>query len=175
MADTKAQTTAQAEAQSAAETAARTTARAAADPTPALDRIQALPSWLLNRASVRGRRLVAEALARDGMRMPHHAVLSAVADLEPVAQAELGRTTGFDPKDMVGLLNDLQDQGLVTRAPDPNDRRKNAITLTPQGRKRLTRLAKLGEEANEALLSALSPAERELFLALLQRVVEGED
>ncbi|WP_414167524.1 MarR family winged helix-turn-helix transcriptional regulator [Streptoverticillium reticulum] len=175
MADTKAQTTAQAEAQSAAETAARTTARAAADPTPALDRIQALPSWLLNRASVRGRRLVAEALARDGMRMPHHAVLSAVADLEPVAQAELGRTTGFDPKDMVGLLNDLQDQGLVTRAPDPNDRRKNSITLTPQGRKRLTRLAKLGEEANESLLSALSPAERELFLALLQRVVEGED
>ncbi|MFF4740982.1 MarR family winged helix-turn-helix transcriptional regulator [Streptomyces sp. NPDC001262] len=171
MADTKAQTTAQTEAQSAAET----TARAAADPTPALDRIQALPSWLLNRASVRGRRLVAEALARDGMRMPHHAVLSAVADLEPVAQAELGRTTGFDPKDMVGLLNDLQDQGLVTRAPDPNDRRKNAITLTPQGRKRLTRLARLGEEANEALLSALSPAERELFLALLQRVVEGED
>ncbi|MGK5637178.1 MarR family winged helix-turn-helix transcriptional regulator [Streptomyces sp. URMC 126] len=138
---------------------------------PALTHIQSLPSWLLNRASARGRRLVADALAQDGMRMPHHAVLSAVADLGPVAQAELGRTTGFDPKDMVGILNDLQAQELITRAPDPSDRRKNAITLTDEGRKRLARLTELGDEANEELLSALSPAERQLFLALLARVV----
>ncbi|MCA6090835.1 MarR family winged helix-turn-helix transcriptional regulator [Streptomyces sp. SCA3-4] len=142
---------------------------------PALAHVRTLPSWLLNRASARGRRLVTEALARDGMRMPHHAVLSAVADLGPVAQAELGRTTGFDPKDMVGILNDLQAQELITRAPDPADRRKNAINLTPAGRRRLARLAKLGDEANETLLAALSPAERELFLALLTRVVEDDD
>ncbi|WP_370422584.1 MarR family winged helix-turn-helix transcriptional regulator [Streptomyces sp. QH1-20] len=141
---------------------------------PALTRIRSLPSWLLGRASARGRRLVGEALAREGMRMPHHAVLSAVADLGPVAQAELGRTTGFDPKDMVGILNDLQADDLVTRTPDPDDRRKNAITITPEGRRRLTRLAKLGDEANEALLAPLTPAEREQFLTLLTRVVEAE-
>ncbi|MBT2384718.1 MarR family winged helix-turn-helix transcriptional regulator [Streptomyces sp. ISL-11] len=139
---------------------------------PELTRIRALPSWLLNRASARGRRLVGEALAQEGMRMPHHAVLSAVADLGPVAQAALGRTTGFDPKDMVGIIDDLQAAGLVTRAPDPADRRKNAISLTPLGRTRLARLAELGEEANEELLTALSPAEREQFLALLARVAQ---
>ncbi|WP_171166931.1 MarR family winged helix-turn-helix transcriptional regulator [Streptomyces sp. I05A-00742] len=139
---------------------------------PTLARIQSLPSWLLNRASARGRRLVSDALAQDGMRMPHHAVLSAVADLGPVAQAELGRTTGFDPKDMVGILNELQAKELITRAPDPSDRRKNAITLTDEGRRRLDRLTRLGDEANEALLSALSPAERRLFLDLLARVVD---
>ncbi|MEV4440805.1 MarR family winged helix-turn-helix transcriptional regulator [Streptomyces sp. NPDC049577] len=146
-----------------------------AETEPALTRIRALPSWLLNRASARGRRLVSEAFAQDGMRMPHHAVLSAVADLGPVAQAQLGRTTGFDPKDMVGILNDLQAEGLVTRAPDPADRRKNAITITPAGRRRLTHLAALGDEANEALLAALTPVERELFLALLAKVVEDAD
>ncbi|MFI1796246.1 MarR family winged helix-turn-helix transcriptional regulator [Streptomyces sp. NPDC020379] len=142
---------------------------------PALTRIRALPSWLLNRASARGRRLVGEALAREGMRMPHHAVLSAVADLGPVAQAELGRTTGFDPKDMVGILNDLQAAELITRAPDPADRRKNAISLTPEGRRLRARLAILGEEANETLLAVLSPAEREQFLALLTRVAQVRD
>ncbi|MEV0265493.1 MarR family winged helix-turn-helix transcriptional regulator [Streptomyces sp. NPDC050617] len=141
---------------------------------PALARIQALPSWLLNRAAARGRRLVSEALAQDGLRMPHHAVLSAVADLGPVAQAELGRSTGFDPKDMVGFLNDLEAAGLITRAPDPKDRRKNAIAITPAGRRRLIRLARLGDEANEALLAPLSVTERELLLALLARVVEAE-
>ncbi|MEV4432502.1 MarR family winged helix-turn-helix transcriptional regulator [Streptomyces sp. NPDC049555] len=140
----------------------------------ALARLRTLPSWLLNRASARGRRLVTDALAEDGMRMQHHAVLSAVADLGPVAQAELGRTTGFDPKDMVGILNDLQAQELITRSPDPADRRKNAITLTSAGRDRLARLAELGEQANEALLAGLTPAERELFLALLARVA-GQD
>ncbi|MEV0275709.1 MarR family winged helix-turn-helix transcriptional regulator [Streptomyces sp. NPDC050610] len=141
---------------------------------PALARIQALPSWLLNRAAARGRRLVSEALAQDGLRMPHHAVLSAVADLGPVAQAELGRSTGFDPKDMVGFLNDLEAVGLITRTPDPKDRRKNAIAITAAGRRRLIRLARLGDEANEALLAPLSVTERELLLALLARVVDAE-
>ncbi|UQI49443.1 MarR family winged helix-turn-helix transcriptional regulator [Streptomyces sp. HU2014] len=138
-----------------------------------MTRIRALPSWQLNRASARGRRLVSEALAREGMRMPHHAVLSAVSDLGPVAQAELGRTTGFDPKDMVGILNDLQAAGLITRAPDPADRRKNAISLTDEGGRRLVRLAELGDEANEELLAGLTPGERERFLELLGKVAEG--
>ncbi|GAA0488218.1 MarR family winged helix-turn-helix transcriptional regulator [Streptomyces stramineus] len=142
---------------------------------PALTRIRALPTWLLNRASARGRRLVGEAFAGEGVRMPHHAVLAAVADHGPVAQAELGRTTGFDPKDMVGILNDLQAAELVTRTPDPADRRKNAIALTAAGRRSLARLAALGDEANAALLAPLSPAEREQFLALLARVARADD
>ncbi|MCC3770936.1 MarR family winged helix-turn-helix transcriptional regulator [Streptomyces sp. UNOC14_S4] len=143
-------------------------------PEPELDRIRALPSWLLNRASARGRGLVSEALAAEGMRMPHHAVLCAVADLGPVAQAELGRRTGFDPKDMVGILNDLQGAGLITRAPDPADRRKNAIALTGEGRRLLGRLTVLGERANEVLLEGLSPREREVFVELLRRVAAGD-
>ncbi|WP_058042537.1 MarR family winged helix-turn-helix transcriptional regulator [Streptomyces roseifaciens] len=142
---------------------------------PTLDRIRALPSWLLNRASARGRRLLGEAFAREGLRMPHHAVLAAVADSGPVAQAALGRMTGFDPKDMVGILNDLQRAGFVTRTPDPGDRRKNAIALTAEGRSCLHRLACLGDEANEALLGALTPAEREQFTALLARVAEERE
>ena len=101
--------------------------------------IRALPSWLLGRAAARGHRLVAEALASEGLRMMHHAVLSAVAELGPVSQAELGRTLGIDPKDMVAIVNDLQKEGLVTRTPDPEDRRKNAIGISDDGRRRLRR------------------------------------
>ncbi|MFG2598223.1 hypothetical protein [Streptomyces sp. NPDC048462] len=45
------------------------------------------------------------------VRMWHHVALAAVADLAPVAQAELGRTVSLDPKDVVGILNDLQTAG----------------------------------------------------------------
>jgi DNA-binding MarR family transcriptional regulator len=135
-----------------------------------LSAIRALPSWLLGRAAARGRALVAEALAAAGRKMWHHVVLSAVSDLGPVAQAELGRSIQLDPKDLVGVLNDLQDAGLVLREPDPRDRRKNAVSITEEGARLLARCEQVAREANEALLSPLSEAEREQFMGLLIRI-----
>ncbi|WP_141202826.1 MarR family winged helix-turn-helix transcriptional regulator [Streptomyces griseorubiginosus] len=143
--------------------------------TRAPSRIRSLPSWLLGRAAARGHRLVAEALAQVGMRMMHHAVLSAVAELGPVSQAELGRSLSIDPKDMVAILNDLQNDGLVTRAPDAKDRRKNAIALSPSGKRRLLQTEKLGDEANDLLTAALTPAERTQLMGLLARIVQPEE
>ncbi|AZQ38744.1 MarR family transcriptional regulator [Streptomyces cyaneochromogenes] len=139
-------------------------------PEAPLPAIRSLPSWLLGRAAARGRALVAEALAAEGMKMWHHVVLSAVRDLAPVAQADLGRSVRLDPKDLVGILNDLQSAGLVVREPDPNDRRKNAVSLTDEGGRLLKRCEKAAREANDALLAPLSAAERDRFTDLLIRI-----
>ncbi|MEW2806074.1 MarR family transcriptional regulator [Streptomyces massasporeus] len=140
-----------------------------------LPAIRSLPSWLLGRAAARGRALVAEALAAEDMRMWHHVVLSAVRDLEPVAQADLGRGVRLDPKDLVGVLNDLQAAGLVVREPDPKDRRKNAVSLTERGARLLKRCEKAARAANDELLAPLSAAEREQFTALLLRISATAD
>jgi MarR family transcriptional regulator, lower aerobic nicotinate degradation pathway regulator len=132
--------------------------------------IRSLPSWLLVRAAARGRALVAEALAVEGLKMWHHVVLSAVRDLAPVAQADLGRSVLLDPKDLVGVLNDLQAAGHVVREPDPADRRKNRVSLTAEGEHLLKRCEKAAREANDALLAPLSATERDRFLQLLSRV-----
>lgn len=132
--------------------------------------IRSLPSWLLGRAATRGRALVADALAAEGQKMWHHVVLSAVRDLQPVAQADLGRSVGLDPKDLVGVLNDLQSAGHVERAPDPRDRRKNAVTLTDDGARLLGRCEKAARAANDELLAPLSAAERDQFMGLLTRI-----
>ncbi|MGW0286471.1 MarR family winged helix-turn-helix transcriptional regulator [Streptomyces sp. NPDC003236] len=135
-----------------------------------LPAIRALPSWVLGRAAARGRALVADALAAEGMRMWHHVVLSAVRDLAPVAQADLGRGVGLDAKDLVGVLNDLQSAGLVLRDPDPRDRRKNAVSLTEDGARLLARCEKAAREANDELLAPLSTTERDQFMGLLIRI-----
>ncbi|MEV6293412.1 MarR family transcriptional regulator [Streptomyces sp. NPDC051896] len=135
-----------------------------------LPAIRSLPSWLLGRAAARGRSLVADALAAQGQKMWHHVVLSAVRDLQPVAQADLGRSVGLDPKDLVGVLNDLQSAGHVVRAPDPRDRRKNAVSLTDDGARLLVRCEKAAREANDELLAPLSAAERDHFTGLLIRI-----
>ncbi len=135
-----------------------------------LPAIRSLPSWLLGRAAARGRTLVAEALAEEDMRMWHHVVLSAVRDLGPVAQADLGRGIGLDPKDLVGILDDLQSADLVVREPDPKDRRKNAVSLTARGARLLKRCEKAARAANDELLAPLSAAEREQFTDMLRRI-----
>ncbi|GAA3881655.1 hypothetical protein GCM10023084_38220 [Streptomyces lacrimifluminis] len=132
--------------------------------------IRVLPSWILGRAADRGRALVTAALADEGLKMWHHVVLSAVAELGPVAQAELVRGVGLDAKDMVGVLNDLQDKSLIVRAPDPHDRRKNAVTATAEGRRLLARCERAARKANDELLAPLTVVERELFIGLLTRV-----
>ncbi|WP_230194203.1 MarR family winged helix-turn-helix transcriptional regulator [Streptomyces coriariae] len=139
-------------------------------PEAPLSAIRSLPSWLLGRAAARGRALVAEALAVEGLKMWHHVVLSAVRDLAPVAQADLGRSVGLDPKDLVGILNDLQLAGLAVREPDPNDRRKNAVSLTEEGRRLLRRCEKAARQANDVLLAPLSATERDLLMGLLIRI-----
>ncbi|MFG3027531.1 MarR family winged helix-turn-helix transcriptional regulator [Streptomyces sp. NPDC048253] len=139
-------------------------------PEAPLSAIRSLPSWLLGRAAARGRALVAEALAVEGLKMWHHVVLSAVRDLAPVAQADLGRSVGLDPKDLVGILDDLQLAGLAVREPDPNDRRKNAVSLTEEGRRLLRRCEKAAREANDVLLAPLSAAERDHLTGMLIRI-----
>ncbi|MFD7939145.1 MarR family winged helix-turn-helix transcriptional regulator [Streptomyces sp. NPDC059755] len=139
-------------------------------PEAPLSAIRSLPSWLLGRAAARGRALVAEALAVEGLKMWHHVVLSAVRDLAPVAQADVGRSVGLDPKDLVGILNDLQLAGLAVREPDPNDRRKNAVSLTEEGRRLLRRCEQAAREANDVLLAPLSAAERDHLTGMLIRI-----
>ncbi|WP_164417701.1 MarR family winged helix-turn-helix transcriptional regulator [Streptomyces salinarius] len=139
-----------------------------------LPEIRSLPSWLLGRAAARGRALVADALAAEGLKMWHHVVLSAVRDLAPVAQADLGRGIGLDPKDLVGVLNDLQSAGLVVRVPDPGDRRKNAVSLTEEGGRVLVRCEEAARAANAELLAPLTEDERARLMDLVRRVAGTE-
>ncbi|GAA0389459.1 MarR family transcriptional regulator [Microbispora corallina] len=139
----------------------------------ALAHIQSLPSWLAGRVAERGRSLVAEAIAGEGLKLSHHAVLAAVSEYGPVAQADVVRRLGFDPKDVVILLNQLEEAGLAIREPDPRDRRKNAVTVTPAGVRTLERCAELAERANAELLAPLSAAEGRQLMELLTRVYQS--
>jgi DNA-binding MarR family transcriptional regulator len=72
----------------------------------------------------------------------------------------------------VATINELADQQLVERAPDPADRRRNIITITPAGRRQLRRLDKQLTRIQDELLAALSPDERDQLARLLRRVLD---
>ncbi|WP_431784223.1 MarR family winged helix-turn-helix transcriptional regulator [Streptomyces chumphonensis] len=135
------------------------------DPTPA--RLRAVPSRLLSHAAGTAERFVTERLATEGAHKWHFAVLVALAEAGPASQAELSRRTGVYRSDMVAVLKELADAGSVRRAPDPADRRRNVVTLTSGGRRRLERLDVLVADAQRELLAPLTEVQRDELTRLL--------
>ncbi|MFC4906965.1 MarR family winged helix-turn-helix transcriptional regulator [Actinomadura gamaensis] len=135
-------------------------------------RLRNAPSWLIGQASAHGHRLVTERFAAADARGHHYRLLAALAESGPASQAELGRRTGIDRSDVVAALNELADRRLVERSPDPADRRRNVVTLTPEGTRRLAVLDDVLAQIQDDLCAPLSPAERAELVRLLTRLVE---
>ncbi|WP_419999522.1 MarR family winged helix-turn-helix transcriptional regulator [Streptomyces boninensis] len=140
--------------------------------TPA--RLAGMPSWLITHTSVHAFRLVQEAFAANGARHYQYALMAALAEFGPSSQAALGRRCGIDRSDVVAAVNDLVERDLVERTPDPADRRRNTITLTAAGKRRLAKLDKALGAVQEQLLAPLNDAERKQLTALLTRVLEHQ-
>ena len=136
-------------------------------------RLRGTAAWLLGRAALRGHHLTYQLLDGAGLRKSHYAVLAALAEFGPAAQADIGRRLGVDRSDMVAVLNDLERAAYISRVPDPSDRRRNRVSLTAGGQSALGRCDRLVTQADAALLESLSPAEREQLVSLLERIADA--
>lgn len=134
-------------------------------------RLQGLPSRLLGLAAGYAQRLVGERLATLDARKWHYAVLAALEEFGPDSQSGLSDRTGIYRSDLVATINDLTARGLVVRAPDPADRRRNAVTLTDEGRRHLKRLDALIADGQAAFLAPLSEADRAELIRILKLIV----
>ncbi|AXB44559.1 MarR family winged helix-turn-helix transcriptional regulator [Amycolatopsis albispora] len=139
--------------------------------TSAPARLAGLPSWLLTQTAQHAHRLIADELATADARGHHYRLLATLDETGPASQAELGRRTGIHFSDVVAVLNELAERGLLDRAPDPADRRRNVITITAAGRRQLKKLDRLVAGVQDQLLEPLSPAEREQLTGLLTRLL----
>ncbi len=97
--------------------------------------------FLLSRASGVVAKSVSEALAPLGLRVRSYSILAfASEETGGVNQRRLAALMGLDPSQVVALVDELENRGLVRRVSDPNDRRNKLIEATEEGR-RLRRTA----------------------------------
>ncbi|MER5626349.1 MarR family winged helix-turn-helix transcriptional regulator [Streptosporangium sp. NPDC002544] len=139
---------------------------------PPPQRLRTLPSRLTNHAALIANRIVDQALAQAGVRRYHYSLLAALEEYGPDSQAALGRRTGIDRSDMVATVNDLAERHLLERAPDPEDRRRNIVTITAAGQKQLAHLDRLLAAAQDEYLAPLPAADRRNLIDLLTRLVD---
>jgi len=136
----------------------------------ALDRVAGRPTWLLSRASARAQALLADAFAAEGVRGYHFRLLAALDQYGASSQADLARSTGIDRSDVVAILNELVERGLAKRSPDPDDGRRNVITITKLGLSTLERLDRTLDGVQAALLAPLEPSDRRALVRLLAKL-----
>ncbi|MDP9869937.1 MULTISPECIES: MarR family winged helix-turn-helix transcriptional regulator [Streptosporangium] len=122
-------------------------------------------------------------LAAHGISMWAYAVLAALEDNAVRTQAALAEAIGADKTRIISTLDRLQEAGLITRDPDPRDRRARVLAITARGGE-VCRSVRAGIQANEdRLLARLPEGERESFLRAVrtlsrltrEEIVSGTD
>ncbi|WP_092536229.1 MarR family winged helix-turn-helix transcriptional regulator [Amycolatopsis arida] len=134
-------------------------------------RLATKPSWLITQLAVHVRRLVFDGFAEAGARGYHYRVLAALHEFGAASQAELARRCGMDRSDVVAAVNELAEQGCVERRPDPDDRRRNTVTLTKEGERHLRRMDRVLDSVQDELFEPLSAEDRRTLTRLLTRLL----
>jgi DNA-binding MarR family transcriptional regulator len=127
--------------------------------------------FLLSRASGVVVRATNAALAEHGLRVRPYSVLALAAESEGgLTQRELGGTLGLDPSQVVLLVDDLVERGLVERQSSPADRRTRLVVATAAGRRVREAAGQAADAALEEPLGLLGEAERDRLRDMLTRV-----
>lgn len=119
-------------------------------------------------------RAIAE-LEAAGYNQYHYSVLAVLGEQPRKTQATIGEALGVDPSQLVGILDALEDRGLIERQRDPADRRRHVVSLTAKGRSQLVRLRKVIDRMEDDLFAPLDAESRKTFHELLLRVAGYHD
>jgi MarR family transcriptional regulator, lower aerobic nicotinate degradation pathway regulator len=139
------------------------------------EELLASATFLLKRLGFAAKERAMAAYERTGLHPYHHAVLLVLGESSRETQAAIADALGYDRGQLVGLLDELEEQGLVERRRDPNDRRRHIVRLTAEGKRTLRRLRVLARELEDDFLAPLSVEERAQFHALLLRLAEKHE
>jgi len=111
-------------------------------------------------------------MSSAGLRPAHFGVLMTLGAVSRASQRELRQAMGVDPRNLVGVIDELEEPGLVDREAQPGDRRRDAVCLTPAGRSKLAELQRKGEAAEREPLAGLDAQEKSQLYRLLLKVLQ---
>jgi DNA-binding MarR family transcriptional regulator len=139
------------------------------------EELVASTSFLLKRLGFAVKERTLKAYEGVGLHPYHHAILVALDEGSRETQGSIADSLGYDRGQLVGLLDELEERGLVERRRDPKDRRRHIVRLTSDGKKMLRRVRALAAELEDDFLSPLSEKERASLHGHLLRLAEKHE
>jgi MarR family transcriptional regulator, lower aerobic nicotinate degradation pathway regulator len=135
----------------------------------------ARPGFLLARLGFEIKARSMAEFAREDFTPYHFSVLAMLEEGARETQATIADTLRLDRSQLVGLLDSLEQRGLIERRRDQHDRRRQAVSLTPSGHEALVQLRAIIDRIESEFLAPLAPQEREQLQGLLFRLAQHHD
>jgi DNA-binding MarR family transcriptional regulator len=116
---------------------------------------------------------LARTLEPFGLRMMTFTALVLVIDNPDLSQTQLAGALAVERSNLVVIIDDLEQAGLITRNPSPTDRRSHALRATLAGRRLCKRALQAVRAHEEKLLGGLGENGAAALIAALQTVEQG--
>jgi DNA-binding MarR family transcriptional regulator len=108
-----------------------------------------------------------------GLRSGTFSTMALIAANPGCSQSDIARHIGTDKSIVVAIVDDLERRGLAERQRSTEDRRRNALTLTPAGHELMAEMDRIGREVEGPIRQALTPAELTQLISLSRRAVDA--
>src|SRR5690349_22622443 len=128
--------------------------------------------FLLKRLGMSAKERSFSAYDELGLHPYHHAILAVLDEGTRETQGSIADSPGYDRGQLVGLLDELEEAGLIERRRDPSDRRRHVVEMTAKGRKTLAKLRALSKTLEQDFLAPLDERERKVLHTLLLELAE---
>ena len=139
------------------------------------EELVASTTFLLKRLGFAAKERGMAAYEAEDVHPYHYAILLALDEGGHETQGAIADVLGYDRGQLVGMLDEIEQRGLIERRRDPNDRRRHLVQMTPEGKRKLRKLRALARGLENDFLEPLSEAEREELHRLLLKLAEKHE
>ena len=151
-------------------------------PLPELKQPEALPEelractvFLLARVGYAIKLSAIEAFESEGCSLYQYSVLAVLAEGVKETQAAIADTLKLDRGQLVGVLDGLEELGLIERRRDQADRRRHMVSLTPAGEEQLVKMRTIVQRIEDSFLEPLDEKARATLHDALLQVAANDD
>jgi DNA-binding MarR family transcriptional regulator len=137
--------------------------------------LSASPGFLLARLGVGYKARALERADEAGFELYDYSVLAMLAEGVRETQSTIAQSLDVDPSRMVALLDSLEQRGLIERQRDPQDRRRHVVSITPAGKRELTRVRGVVKKLEGEFFAPLDEAKRAQLYAILVELAAAND
>jgi MarR family transcriptional regulator for hemolysin len=126
---------------------------------------------LFTQASKLLREATDEAMSAHGVRVGQHIVLSVLWQQDALTPGDIARRLQVATPTIVNTATRMEQAGLVTRRPDPEDARLVRLHLTPRGHAVRTSVRAARAKLEQHATATLTPAERDHLRTALTKII----
>ncbi|HEX2116960.1 MAG TPA: MarR family transcriptional regulator [Alphaproteobacteria bacterium] len=144
-------------------------------PESRLQELYRRPGFMIRRCHQIAVSIFADECREFDLTTTQYGILYVLSRYPGIDQISLARLLGLDRSTTGMVVARLEERLLLRRAIDPTDKRKRLLELTPAGEKMLARVQPVVRRAQERLFAPFNAQEREMLIALLDRLIDMDE